>query len=147
MKPLKTPDLWQRIVVPTDFSDFSNAAVAAAAEFHQRTGAEICLLHVTEPAYEGLRVQTGQLHQEMKREAREELARLSARHFPHAKNLRQLVIEGRPADEICKVAAQEHADAIIIPTHGRSGLRHMLLGSVAERVVRHAPCSVLVVRE
>jgi nucleotide-binding universal stress UspA family protein len=48
---------------------------------------------------------------------------------------------------ICKTAADEKADAIIIPSHGHSGLKHALLGSVAEKVVRHAPCSVLVVRE
>jgi nucleotide-binding universal stress UspA family protein len=58
-----------------------------------------------------------------------------------------LVKDGRPADVICKTAADEKADAIIIPTHGHSGLKHALLGSVAEKVVRHAPCSVLVVRE
>lgn len=147
MKPLKTPDVWKRIVVPTDFSDFANAAVAAAAEFHQRTGAEIVLLHVTEPAHEGLRVQTGELHQRLKHAAEDELGRLSAKCFPHAKNVRQLVIEGRPAEVICRTASDEQADAILIPTHGRSGLKHALLGSVAERVVRHAPCSVLVMRE
>ena len=147
MNSLVAPDLWKKVLVPTDFSECSLPGLRAAVEMHQRTGVEVCLLHVTEPAFEGLRVQTGDLHKQMDHAAREELRKLAKKHFPHASGLRQLVMEGRPADVICRTAADEHVDAIIIPTHGHSGLKHVLLGSVAEKVVRHAPCSVLVVRD
>ena len=141
------PDLWKKVLVPTDFSECSLPGLKAAVEMHRRTGVEVCLLHVTEPPFEGLRVQTGNLHKQMDHTAREELRKLAEKHFPHASGLRRLVVEGRPADMICRTAADEQVDAIIIPTHGRSGLKHILLGSVAEEVVRHAPCSVLVVRD
>ena len=147
MLGMNTPDLWKKLIVPTDFSACSQPALAAAADLQQRSGAEVVLLHVTEPAYEGLRVQTGELHGQMKQAAEIALKKITAEHFSHAAKVRLLVKEGRPADVICRVAAEEAADAVIIPTHGHSGLKHVLLGSVAEKVVRHAPCSVLVVRE
>jgi universal stress protein A len=147
MKTSATPDLWQKILVPTDFSECADAAVHAAAALQQKSGAEIILLHVTEPAYQGLRVQTDDLHAQMRHAAENGLKKLAAEAFSNATSVRSLVKDGRPADVICKTAADEKADAILIPTHGHSGLKHALLGSVAEKVVRHAPCSVLVVRE
>jgi nucleotide-binding universal stress UspA family protein len=57
-----------------------------------------------------------------------------------------LVLWGNPAIDICRIAEERHADLIVTSTHGRTGLAHLFMGSVAERVVRHAPCSVLVVR-
>ena len=60
--------------------------------------------------------------------------------------LESLVLWGNPAIDICRIAAERHADLIVTSTHGRTGLAHLFMGSVAERVVRHAPCSVLVVR-
>jgi nucleotide-binding universal stress UspA family protein len=92
-------------------------------------------------------VQTNDLHAQMRQEAENSLKKLADEAFLNATNVRVLVKDGRPADVICKTAADEKADAIIIPSHGHSGLKHALLGSVAEKVVRHAPCSVLVVRE
>lgn len=57
-----------------------------------------------------------------------------------------LAIWGNPPAEICRIARERSVDLIVMGTHGRTGLAHMLIGSVAERVVRHAPCSVLIVR-
>ena len=57
-----------------------------------------------------------------------------------------LVVWGSPPVEICRIAQERHVDLIIMGTHGRTALAHLLIGSVAERVVRHAPCSVLIVR-
>ena len=62
-------------------------------------------------------------------------------------NLSAAAREGRPYEEICHAAKTVGADLIILPTHGYTGLKHVWLGSTAERVVRHAPCPVLVVRE
>ncbi|MFO1486526.1 MAG: universal stress protein [Verrucomicrobiaceae bacterium] len=141
------PQDWKKIVVPTDFSDHSNLALKAAASLGHRTGASVLLLHVTEPAYEGLRIQTEELHECMTRAAEGQLEKLAGEHFPGSPHVSFVVKEGRPADVICKTAAEVQADAIIIPTHGHSGLANVLLGSVTEKVVRHAPCSVLVVRK
>lgn len=123
------------------------SALKTAAALHQRSGAAIILLHVTEPAYEGLRIQTEELHERMMNEAEAKLKQLAAECFPNAADVTVMVKEGRPADTICSTAAEAKSDAIIIPTHGHSGLKHILMGSVAEKVVRHACCSVLVVRE
>jgi universal stress protein A len=147
MNAPSTPDLWQKILVPTDFSECSAAAVHAAAALHRKTGAEILLLHVTEPAYQGLRVQTSGLHAQMRDEAEKGLSKLVADIFGGAARIRTLVKDGRPAEVICQTASEEKVDAILMPTHGHSGLKHALLGSVTEKVVRHASCSVLVVRE
>jgi len=144
---MKPPQNWKKLVVPTDFSPCSQAALQTAAGLRDASGAEVILLHVTEPAYEGLRVQTSALHHEMRMAAEARLRQLAAEAFPGATGVRVLVKEGRPSDVICKTADEVAADAIIMPTHGHSGLAHVLLGSVTEKVVRHSPCSVLVVRQ
>jgi nucleotide-binding universal stress UspA family protein len=59
---------------------------------------------------------------------------------------RIVIGEGPPVDEIVRIARENQVDLIVIATHGHTGLKHLLLGSVAERVIRHAPCAVLVVR-
>ena len=146
MNALSTPDLWRKILVPTDFSECASTAVHAAAEMHRKTGVEVLLLHVTEPGYQGLRVQTSDLHAQMKAEAEERLAKLVSEMFGKGATVRALVRDGRPAEVVCETAREERVDAILMPTHGHSGLKHALLGSVTEKVVRHAPCSVLVVR-
>ncbi|MEZ5384287.1 MAG: universal stress protein [Prosthecobacter sp.] len=144
---MNSPQQWKKIIVPTDFSSCAETAVHAAAGLKQASGAEVLLLHVTEPAHTGLRVQTRDLHEEMRKEAEAKLSRIASEAFGDDANVRLMVKQGHPAETICKTALEEEADAIIIPTHGHSGLAHMLLGSVAEKVVRHAKCSVLVVRE
>jgi len=141
-----TPDLWRKVLVPTDFSECASTAVHAAAAMHRKTGVEVLLLHVTEPAYQGLRVQTSDLHAQMKAEAEKSLAKLVTEVFGKGATIRTLVQDGRPAEVICQTADEAKVDAILMPTHGHSGLKHALLGSVTEKVVRHAPCSVLVVR-
>jgi nucleotide-binding universal stress UspA family protein len=144
---MNSPQQWKKIVVPTDFSSCAEIGVQAAAGLQRASGAEVLLLHVTEPAHSGLRVQTGDLHDAMRKEAEAKLRKVATEAFSAGAHVRVMAKEGHPADVICKAAADEKADAIIIPTHGHSGLVHMLLGSVAEKVVRHARCSVLVVRE
>lgn len=146
MNALSTPDLWRKILVPTDFSECASTAVHAAAAMHRATGLEVLLLHVTEPAHQGLRVQTNDLHTQMKAEAQKGLATLVTETFGRSESVRTLVKEGRPAEVICETASEQQVDAILMPTHGHAGLKHAILGSVTEKVVRHAPCSVLVVR-
>jgi len=63
-----------------------------------------------------------------------------------AKRVSAVAVDGVAWDIVCRLAADERSDLIVMGTHGRTGLRHALLGSVAEKVVRHAPCTVLIVR-
>jgi nucleotide-binding universal stress UspA family protein len=144
---MNTPTSWKTILVPTDFSEASEPAIAAAAEMNRQSGCQIILLHVTEEASKGLRVQTYELHQQMKQEAGQKLTQVLREAFGEAVTARCIVAEGAPAEAICDTARAEGVDVIIIPTHGRTGLKKVLLGSVAEKVVRLASCSVLVVRD
>ncbi|SKA98165.1 Universal stress protein family protein [Prosthecobacter debontii] len=146
MKPTSTLTLWKKVLVPTDFSDWSQAAVHKAAQLHRDAQTEVILLHVTEPSYEGLRIHTQDLHEKIREEAETALKDLAAQTFSGTEGLTLRIIEGRPADAICKAAQEEKAEAIFISAHGHSALKHMLLGSVTEKVVRQAACDVLVIR-
>jgi nucleotide-binding universal stress UspA family protein len=85
-----------------------------------------------------------EIRQQQASEARDELARTAA--MLTGAPVQQLIDEGDPADTICRVADRLGVDAIVVGSHGRTGLRRLFLGSVSEHVVRHAPCPVLVVR-
>ena len=147
MIPLK------RILVPTDFSDHSERAAAYAAELARRFEAEqVHCLHVVDIPADLLATSgyymTGQSEQFIE-QAREE-SQKSLREFV-AKHLNDLPVEtvfleGRPFVEIIRYARDKDVQLIVIATHGRTGLKHALFGSVAEKVVRKAPCPVLVVR-
>ncbi len=143
---MSTPTHWQKILVPTDFSEDSLAAVREARRYQQLSEAEVVLVHVTGPAFEGLRIHTNELHDETQKAARQQLEALAIAHFGSAASVTTLVKDGRAGDVICELARTVNADAIFIATHGITALKHFMLGSVAESVVRHAPCSVLVVR-
>lgn len=141
-----TPSQWKKILVPTDFSADSLKALHQAQQFQQLTQAEVVLLHVTEPAFEGLRINTQAKHDQMQMEARKKMEALVSAHFSSASSVTTLVQAGGAADVICELARTLNAEAIFIATHGITAMKHFMLGSVAEKVVRHAPCSVMVVR-
>jgi nucleotide-binding universal stress UspA family protein len=142
----------KRIVVPIDFSQTSAQALPYAAALAERFGAEIILLHVIAPVplplpfYVRRRLQksAGRLT-ELAMDV--QLSRLCEEAFDEEVPSRTLVRTGAPYDEITKAASSQGADLIVLTTHGYTGLKHALLGSTAERVVRHADCPVLVVRE
>lgn len=118
-----------------------------AHRFQQMTQAEVVLVHVTEPPFEGLRIHTRDLQQDVKITATKRMEALVAEHFRGNPKVKTLVKEGRAGEVICELARASEVDVIFIATHGITALKHMMLGSVAEKVVRHAPCSVLVVRD
>jgi universal stress protein A len=146
---------WRNIIVPTDFSECSDRALALADWLAQQHGARITLLHVVEVP-SGLALDTmvhpveqaesstvahylsGPAHERM----RQQCSRLFGRQ-PHAVQ----VAFGSASETIVSVASEQQGDLIVMGTHGRTGIRHLLLGSVAERVVRSAACPVLVVRQ
>jgi len=144
---MNTPPFWNKILVPTDFSDDSFSALREAGKFLQAHDTlEVVLLHVTAPVFEGLRIHTTESQREVNEQARQALQRLASEHFPHDSHVTTLIKEGHAGETICDTASTCGVDAILIATRGRTGLKHFLLGSIAEKVVRHAPCSVLVVR-
>lgn len=141
-----------RILVPVDFSDTAKKALQYAVPFGAAFDAEVVLLHVMQPYT--IPVELGYLppewvesQKEFVKSAREELDKLCAQEVAARARSQVQVREGAPWQEIITAARELRADLIILATHGRTGLQHVLLGSVAERVVRHAPCPVLVVRE
>lgn len=144
-----------RILVPVDFSDCSRAALDYAETLSKTFSATVDLIHVWEvPPYippeamvgvPGHDTQTladvahGSAEKEMRRFVKE-------LEDEGVKVERTLLDSGDPGRTIVEVAEKEHYDMIVLGTHGRTGLSHLLMGSVAERVVRHAPCPVLTVR-
>jgi universal stress protein A len=141
----------QSILVPTDFSTPSLKALRYAAALAAQFGAKLTLLHVVEPigptpdfAYNPLVLDD----EVVMANAKEQLQRLLERQGVDVALVeRTLVRDGVPFNEISAAASRLKADLIVIATHGYTGLKHVFLGSTAERVVRHAPCPVLVVRE
>jgi nucleotide-binding universal stress UspA family protein len=136
---------WNRLLVTTDFSTDSLTAWRHAKAIAAVQPVAITVLHVTEPPFEGLRIHTENLHEEMRTQAESRIRDLAKSHFPQAGEVTPRVEHGRPASKICQIAKEEGADLILIASHGRSGIQHVLLGSVAADVVRHAPCPVMVV--
>jgi nucleotide-binding universal stress UspA family protein len=139
----------KRILVPTDFSSTSMAALKYAVLYARQFGASLDLLHVLEPPpfLSDLKdVPLAMTEQEATKKATAELANLARREVDAAVPITPLVRSGKAYVEITEAARELQADLIVIATHGYTGLKHTLLGSVAERVIRHAGCPVLVVR-
>ena len=142
----------KKILAPTDFSEASVKALRYAGAFARQSGAKILLLHVVEPVYYpmyGTEIipDLGAVQVELLTASRTHLEEFSRAKGVDGGPLELIVSEGVAWAEIIIAAKQQEADLIILSTHGHTGLRHALLGSTAERVVRHAGCPVLTVRE
>jgi nucleotide-binding universal stress UspA family protein len=142
----------QNILVATDFSQAAEVALERAAILARQNHAKVTLVHVVEaspwaPVKED--PETGHLKVEeaVREKIHGELKSLADRMLQEAPGHKTaLVLSKNAADGICHYAKKEGVDLIVISTHGRTGLGHLLIGSVAERVVRHAHCPVLTVR-
>lgn len=134
------------ILVPTDFSSASDAALPHAAALAKQSGARLLVVHVEEPpmAYGG-----GELYYGLPEPDSARIAAMLEKVKPTDPLVpfTHRLAMGEPASEICRIASEEKADLIVLGTHGRTGLFRLLMGSVAESVLRHAPCPVLVYRE
>ncbi|HAB17224.1 MAG TPA: universal stress protein [Verrucomicrobiota bacterium] len=138
------------ILVPMDFSNHSRHALRYAQSFAEQFGARLCLLHVVEPV-----VPTGEfgyapvlpedLDDQRLKSARAKMQTLVSELGTNV-TVEPIVHLGRAWKEIVETARATPADLLIISTHGYTGFKYALLGSVAEKIVRHAPCPVLVVR-
>jgi nucleotide-binding universal stress UspA family protein len=140
-----------RILVPIDFSDHSKNALKYATPFAEQFGASLDLLYVVEPTIYPADFSFGQIgfpnvDEELRLRGCQELQALVERAIGTRVKARFAVRTGKPFYEINQYADEEGIDLIIIATHGHSGVEHILFGSTAEKVVRKAPCPVLVVR-
>ena len=141
----------RHILVPTDFSESSKRALDAAVGWARTFRAKLTLLHVVElPSYvtDGhapVHLSTA-LRDDLQASAQRELARLLPEGSGTPVEVAHRVIVGAPHQQILEAAAAEQIDLIVMATHGRTGLSHLVMGSVAEKIVRTAPCPVLTIR-
>lgn len=141
----------KKILVPVDFSEHSAKLVKAAAELSAQYRAPMSVVHVHQPMNLGLPdgfmsympVQLNELLASLQKQL--DRVKDDAR-FAGAYDVDTRLLQGSVAGEIVELAKAEAYDLIVISTHGHTGLKHALLGSVAERVVRLAPCPVLSLR-
>jgi nucleotide-binding universal stress UspA family protein len=142
----------QRILVPTDFSKHSQNALLYAAAFAEKFGAELYLLHVVQdlalfiPEAVSVAPPIAPPVEQLTAAVREALDRVVRESKLEKVTIHQEVREGTPFYEIIQMAKEKDIDLIVMGTHGHTGLAHVLLGSVTEKVVRKAPCPVLTVR-
>jgi universal stress protein A len=142
----------KKILVPTDFSEHADYALTWALGLAADCKATVLLFNAAPPMasfafpesvyYPDL----ARMEQEVIADAEKRVAEFVSKHAASGVTVETRVALGEAVWEICQIAEREHADIIVMGSHGRTGLSHVLLGSVAERVVRYAPCPVLVVR-
>ena len=140
-----------RILVPMDFSGCARKALRYAIPLAREHGAELVLLHVV-AALAPMAAEYGGadnigLENSIRTAREKDLKELAEAEVPPEVRSRCVVKVGVAETEIVAFAKGDAADLIVISTHGRTGLKHILMGSAAEYTVRHAPCPVLVVRE
>jgi nucleotide-binding universal stress UspA family protein len=137
-----------RILCPVDFSECSEHALRWAISFAERFGADITLLHVHQPAAHAIPAvellpEVG-TDQDLRQHLSRELEALAKRYSGHGVSIEPKLSEGVPYELI--VEAAKDADFVVIGTHGRTGMRRLLLGSIAERVIRLSPVPTCTVR-
>lgn len=134
-----------KILIPIDFSTVGQSALEMATSLARDQGAKLIIVHVEEPpiAYGG-----GELYYGLEEPDREQLKKMLSEVHPTdpAVAYEHRLLVGSPASAIVFLAEQENVDMIVLPTHGRTGLMRLLMGSVAEEVVRKAKCPVLTVK-
>ena len=140
---------WRRILVPIDFSKTSLRAFDVAVPLARDHGARLYILSVVEPAayaagIEGVVIAVPDAT--LVENARINLPKVAQRFIPSAIPVTSLVSRGKPFDVITRVAKENDVDLIVLTTQGHTGFDLVLMGSTAERVVRHAHCPVYVVR-
>jgi nucleotide-binding universal stress UspA family protein len=138
------------VLVPVDFSEFSHRCLRKAAILARESGATLHLLHVVDAPLHPTFYASGvkgplDVDPELHERCRLEMVRLAAEEAPGVQT-EMSVEQGNPADVICRFAERGTVDLVFIATHGLTGVRRFLMGSVTEKVVRHAPCPVFVVK-
>jgi len=135
-----------RILVPTDFSQFSAEATKYACAFVERFGSELHVIHVSTLDTEFGPQFLPDYIEQLQQEEDDALAAVPDVEWAEGRSVVRKRLSGKPFLEIIRYAKHNDIDMIVMGTHGHSGLAHMLIGSVAEKVVRKSPCAVLTVR-
>jgi universal stress protein A len=141
----------RRILAPTDFSELSMQGLKSALEWAEAFGAKLLLLYVVEPPpypVEGIVPSHlgATMLDDLERQATNDLAQMLSETQASKMDVARRVVVGIPYRKIVDVAEEEKIDLIVMTTHGRTGLSHLMMGSVAEKIVRTAPCPVLTIR-
>jgi universal stress protein A len=141
----------KKLLLATDFSECAEPATALAMDLAQTFGARLIIVCAyNAPLYFGalgeLYLVPAEIVEKLRSEVERSLAQLSEEAASRGVGAVTMAVEGMAHDKIIDVARSEEIDLIVMGTHGRTGLHHLLLGSTAERVVRTAPCPVLTVR-
>lgn len=139
----------KKILCPIDFSDPSYFALETANGLALQYSSELFIQNVAPPIPTTVPIE--QFNYEMYEikqieEAKKLLKKVIDERVSKKLRVRPIVVPGDPQEEIVKIAAKEHVDVIVIATHGRTGWKHIIFGSVAEIVIRLAPCPVLVLQ-
>jgi nucleotide-binding universal stress UspA family protein len=137
------------ILVPIDFSDYSKNALQYAASIGRQFGAELLLIYVVEPTIYPADFSFGQvvlpnIEKELQERGQTELNDLASKLEGVA--VKTLVRTGKPFLEIVRTAEEKDIDLIVMATHGHTGMEHLIFGGTAEKVIRKAPCPVLMLR-
>lgn len=140
---------FKKILVPTDYSELSIAAMGYALSFSRMFGARVFLLHTLDTipvlALRTVDLTTETVIFETERNARNDLHEFAVSKIGETANIVEVIRKGTADEEIVKFAKEEDIDLIIMATHGRSGLSHVLMGSVAEKVIQQSPVPVLTI--
>jgi nucleotide-binding universal stress UspA family protein len=145
----------KKILAPIDFSELSMEAMRGTMELAKDVGAEVNLVHIIAPQHTFIPLplatnaeQSRELAREaaMLQQAEEELKRIKKDEFGDSKKVSTFAAVGQPVEQLVEYAKQQEIDLILLATQGRTGAEHFVIGSVAEKLVRYAPCSVLVFR-
>ena len=137
----------KKILAPIDFSEYSMEALRGAMELAKDLDGELHIVHVVAPHFALLDKMREQARETlMLEEAEEELARIRRDDCGNSATVFTQVLVGPPVPKLLEYAKEQQIDLILLATHGRTGIEHLMIGSVAEKLVRAAPCSVLVFR-
>jgi nucleotide-binding universal stress UspA family protein len=140
--------IYQNIVITTDGSEKNISAVIEGLMIARLTGANVKVIFVIDmkPLYSGVAEESyGDIYESYEKDGKEALQNI--KELAGDLKIETFLLTGKPANEIIRFAKENETDLLIVGTQGKSGLGKMILGSVAENVVRNAPCSVLVVRK
>jgi nucleotide-binding universal stress UspA family protein len=138
--------MYERILIPTDGSTGTAHVAMQALDLAEQYGGTLHVLNVVETHEGSLLSEVGGSQDELERSGQRAVERIERMAEVHGVGVETAVREGDPAEEILDYADEIEADAIVAGTHGRSGIARRLIGSVAERLVRHASCPVMTVR-
>ncbi len=133
-----------KIIYPTDGSKTAAAALEFALDIAKCQGGTIVVVSVA-PEMEGPKEALGEMNAVLQEFAREQAHDAAEKIRRHGIPVEEVVETGRPADVVLRVAREAEAKAIVMGTHGRTGLARAVIGSVADRIIRHARCPVILV--